>query len=206
MHSRNTQLKFWVNFLVVCLCLWSANVALGQGASTGSVQGTITDPSNAAVAGATITLTDVSTNTERTAVTNDAGRYIFPNVPPGAYTVSIEKTGFRTTKFVRQAVSVGTTLTLDAQLALGSMGETVEVMAATGAELQTTNATISNTISGVALTALPGLGRDASTFVTLQPGVAPDGSVAGANQDQNTFQLDGGNNSSDMDGTQNTYT
>ena len=53
---------------------------------------------------------------------------------------------------------------------------------------------------------LPGLGRDVSTFVTLQPGVAPDGSVAGANQDQNSFMLDGGNNSSDMDGTQNTYT
>ena len=68
------------------------------------------------------------------------------------------------------------------------------------------NATIGNNISGVALSSLPGLGRDVSTFVTLQPGVAPDGSVAGANQDQNTFQLDGGNNSSDMDGTQNTYT
>ena len=50
------------------------------------------------------------------------------------------------------------------------------------------------------------LGRDVSSFVTLQPGVAPDGSVAGANQDQNSFELDGGNNSSDMDGTQNTYT
>src|SRR5262249_4349766 len=160
------------------------------GASTGSVQGTITDPSNAAVAGATITLTDVSTNTERTAGTNDAGRYIFPNVPPGAYTVSIEQTRIRTTNFVRQADPSGTTLTLDAQLAAGSMVETVEVMPATGAGVQTTNATISNASRGLALTALPGLGRDASTFVTLQPGVAPDGSVAGANQDQNTFQLD----------------
>src|SRR5215469_12762318 len=198
--------KLWVCFLLVCLGLCSSSATWAQGASTGSVQGTITDPSNAAVSGATVTLTDSSTSAERTAVTNDAGRYIFPNVPPGTYDVSIGKTGFRTTKFVRQVVSVGTTLTLDTQLALGSMVETVEVMAATGAELQTTNATISNTISGVALTALPGLGRDASTFVTLQPGVAPDGSVAGANQDQNTFQLDGGNNSSDMDGTQNTYT
>jgi Carboxypeptidase regulatory-like domain len=200
-----SKTKFWACFLLMYLAL-SSNSAWGQGASTGSVQGTITDPSNAAVAGATVTLTDPSTSAVRTAVTNDAGRYIFPNVPPGVYEISIGKTGFRTTKFVRQVVSVGTTLTLDTQLALGSMVETVEVLAATGAELQTTNATISNTISGVALTALPGLGRDASTFVTLQPGVAPDGSVAGANQDQNTFQLDGGNNSSDMDGTQNTYT
>jgi hypothetical protein len=81
----------------------------------------------------------------------------------------------------------------------------VEVTA-TNAELQTMNATVGNTISGVALESLPSLGRDVSTFVTLQPGVAMDGSVAGANQDQNSFMLDGGNNSSDMDGTQNTYT
>src|SRR5205807_7289969 len=91
------------------------------------------------------------------------------------------------------------------RLELGSVGETVEVTAA-NAELQTTNATVGNTITGVALEALPSLGRDVSTFVTLQPGVAMDGSVAGANQDQNSFMLDGGNNSSDMDGTQNTYT
>jgi hypothetical protein len=81
----------------------------------------------------------------------------------------------------------------------------VEVTAA-GNELQTTDAAVGQTITGDALDSLPGLGRDVSTFVTLQPGVAPDGSVAGGNQDQNSFQLDGGNNSSDMDGTQNTYT
>jgi hypothetical protein len=109
-------------------------------------------------------------------------------------------------KFASQQVTVGSTLTLDAKLELGSQAQTVEVQASMGAELQTMNATIGNTITGVALTALPGLGRDVSTFVSLQPGVAPDGSVAGANQDQNSFMLDGGNNSSDMDGTQNAYT
>ena len=83
--------------------------------------------------------------------------------------------------------------------------ETVEVTA-TNASLETASATVGNTLTGLPLDNLPGLGRDVSTFVTLQPGVAIDGSVAGANQDQNSFMLDGGNNSSDMDGTQNTYT
>jgi len=206
MHIFSKKLNSGVRGLLACMYLLCAPAAWGQAAAAGSVQGTVTDPSNAAVAGANVTLTDSATSTERTAVTNDAGRYIFPNVPPGVYDLAIARTGFRTTKFVRQEVTVGATLTLDVKLALGSQVETVEVQAVTGAELQTTNATIGNTITGVALTALPGLGRDASTFVTLQPGVAPDGSVAGANQDQNTFQLDGGNNSSDMDGTQNTYT
>jgi len=164
------------------------------------------DPTNAVVAGATVTLTDTSTSAVRTAITNDSGRYILPGVPPGIYELSITKTGFRTAKFVNQEVTVGSTLTLDAKLELGSQVETVEVQASAAAVLQTMNATIGNTITGVALSSLPGLGRDVSSFVSLQPGVAPDGSVAGANQDQNSFQLDGGNNSSDMDGTQNTYT
>src|SRR5882672_7844148 len=180
--------------------------AWAQAAATGTVHGVVMDPTNAVVAGATVTLTDISTSAVRTAITNDSGRYILPGVPPGIYELSITKTGFRTAKFVNQEVTVGSTLTLDAKLELGSQVETVEVQASAAAELQTMNATIGNTITGVALSSLPGLGRDVSSFVSLQPGVAPDGSVAGANQDQNSFQLDGGNNSSDMDGTQNTYT
>ena len=53
---------------------------------------------------------------------------------------------------------------------------------------------------------LPNLGRDASTLAIFQPGVSPEGSVAGAMYDQNTFQLDGGNNSNDMDGSMRDYT
>ena len=53
---------------------------------------------------------------------------------------------------------------------------------------------------------LPSLGRDVSTFITLQPGISPDGSVAGAVVDQSTFQLDGGNNTNDMDGSMSVYT
>jgi hypothetical protein len=121
------------------------------------------------------------------------------------YDLTISKAGFRVTKFTKQEVTVGASVTLDVKLELGSNVETVEVTA-NSASLETSTATVGQTISGVALDSLPSLGRDVSTFVTLQPGVAPDGSVSGANQDQNSFMLDGGNNSSDMDGTQNTYT
>src|SRR6266436_5995288 len=177
----------------------------GQSISTGTIAGTVTDPSGAAVAGATVTLTNLGTSTSRTAATNETGRYVLANVEPGTYSLTINKTGFRVAKFSNQVVNIGGSLTLNVTLELGSVAETVEV-SATNTELQTMNATVGNTITGVALEALPSLGRDVSTFVTLQPGVAMDGSVAGANQDQNSFMLDGGNNSSDMDGTQNTYT
>jgi len=191
--------------LFVLICSLLPAQIFGQAIATGTVQGTVTDPAGAAVVDATVTLTDTSTSTTRTAPTNDTGRYIFANIPPGLYDVSVSKAGFRVTKFPKQEVTVGATLTLNTRLEIGSNVETVEVYAS-GATLETMNATVGQTITGVALDSLPGLGRDASTFVTLQPGVAPDGSVAGANQDQNSFMLDGGNNSSDMDGTQNTYT
>ena len=75
-----------------------------------------------------------------------------------------------------------------------------------GNELQTMNATVGNTINSVTIDNLPSLGRDVSTFVELQPGVGPDGSVGGAVLDQNYFSLDGGNNTNDMDGSMNVYT
>jgi hypothetical protein len=179
--------------------------AYAQMAGTGVVVGTVTDPAKAAVAGATVTLTDVTTKAVRTATTNDTGRYSFPNVPPGKYTVVIVKAGFRQVKFTDQEVLVGESRTLDAALEIGTSTEVVEVTT-TNTELQTMNATIGNTVTGLALDSLPTIQRDASTFVTLQPGVTPDGSVAGAIYDQNTYQLDGGNNSNDMDGTMNIYT
>jgi len=194
--------------VVVCLvtlCFVVPALAMGQMAGTGTVGGLVTDPSGAAVVGATVTLTDPSTGAVRTVQTNDAGRYLFSNVQPGTYDVTINQAGFRQARLSKHVVSVGSEVTVNAKMELGAVSQTVEITA-TNADLQTMNATVGNTISGEALDSLPGLGRDVSTFVSLQPGVAPDGSVAGANQDQNSFQLDGGNNSSDMDGTMNTYT
>ncbi len=175
-------------------------VAMGQAANTGTVSGTVSDQSGAAVVGAAVTLVDTATGTERTAVTNDTGRYLFANIVPGIYNVTISKSGFRATKFTKQEVTVGTVLTLNVSMELGSVSQTVEVTA-TGAELQNLNATVGSTVAGDLLQSLPSIGRDTSTFVTLQPGVSPDGSVAGAVVDQSTFLLDGGQNTNDMDGS-----
>jgi hypothetical protein len=90
-------------------------------------------------------------------------------------------------------------------LQIGSAQTTVEVQA-TGADLQTLNATIGTTVEPDVMSALPSLLHDVGTFTQLQPGVSPDGSVAGAVNDQSTFSLDGGNNSSDMDGNMSVYT
>jgi hypothetical protein len=181
------------------------SAVFGQAASTGTVAGTVTDPTGAAVVDAKITLADPATGSSRTATTNETGRYIFANVVPGTYNVTVNKSGFRQAKFSDQVVNIGTALTLNVALELGSTTEVVEVTA-TGAELQSLNATVGNTVSGDILQSMPTIGRDSSTFVTLQPGVSPDGSVAGAVVDQSTFMLDGGQNTNDMDGSMQVYT
>jgi len=185
--------------LAVCVAL----PAWAQMTSTGSVAGKVSDTSGAVVADATVTLTDTATNTSRTTATNDAGRYVFVNVVPGTYSITFNKQGFAKSKTETQ-VKVGVTATIDISLRVGATTETVEVTA-TGTELQTLNSTIGNVVTAGELASLPTLGRDTSSFVTLQPGVSPDGSAAGTVVDQAVFMLDGGNNSNDMDGSGGVY-
>jgi Carboxypeptidase regulatory-like domain len=197
-------------FACCILCssvLWLSSAApvWAQSTSTGTVAGAVTDPSGAFVGGATVTLTDTSTNVARSTTTNASGRYTFVDVNPGIYNFAVTKAGFSTTKTDRQEVKVGDSITLNLALQVGGANVVVEVQA-TGNELQTMNSTVGNTITSIAIDNLPSLGRDVSTFVSLQPGVSPDGSVAGAVVDQSYFSLDGGNNTNDMDGSMSVYT
>ncbi|HUA16446.1 MAG TPA: carboxypeptidase-like regulatory domain-containing protein [Verrucomicrobiae bacterium] len=192
-------------FLIATLfCLGGVLTAWAQSTNTGTVVGTVTDASGAVVPGVSVTLSELGTSSTRTATTNDAGHYLFANIDPGLYSISLSKQGFATTKSQAE-VKVGQSTTLNFSLQVGTSTTTVEVQA-TGTELQTMNATVGNTITSVAIDNLPSLGRDVSTFVTLQPGVSPDGSVAGAVVDESYFSLDGGNNTNDMDGSMSVYT
>jgi Carboxypeptidase regulatory-like domain len=192
--------------LLLLAILWLSSVAAiwAQSTSTGTLAGAVTDPSGAVVAGATVTLTDTATKNSRAATTNEAGRYIFVDVSPATYDLMVAKQGFSTSK-TQTTVQVGTATTANLTLQVGGSNVVVEVTAA-GNELQTMNATVGNTITSAALDALPSIGRDVSTFVELQPGVTPEGSVAGTVNDQTYFSLDGGNNTNDMDGNMSTYT
>ena len=208
MCIRNQKVSYFVNLaLTAAVILFLASGSLwGQGATNaGTVVGTVTDASGAVISGATVTLTDNATGIARTATTNSAGRYTFVDVSPGAYNISVTKQGFAVTKADNQQVNVGATLTANLSLQVGASNVVVEVSAA-GNELQTMNSTVGNTITSAALDALPSIGRDVSTFVELQPGVSPEGSVAGTVNDQTFFSLDGGNNTNDMDGNMSTYT
>jgi hypothetical protein len=183
----------------------SALAAWAQSTSTGTVAGSVSDSSGAVVEGASVALTDTATNVARSTTTNATGRYIYVDVNPGVYNVVVSKPGFETTKTASQEVKVGTSLTVNLTLQVGAANVVVEV-SAVGNELQTMNATVGNTITNLTIDNLPSLGRDVSTFIALQPGVSPDGSVAGTVVDQSAFTLDGGDNTNDMDGSMNVYT
>ena len=191
-----TRVRFLSSLLSISTILTSlfCGVVLpawAQTTSMGTITGLVTDQSNAIVPDAAVTIKDTATNEERTANTNSAGRYVFVNLPPGTYDITVTKPGFQKVSIPKDVVQVGMVSTENVVLKVGSETQTVEVESS-GVELQTLNATVGNTVNGLALESLPTIARDTSTFLTLQSGISPDGSVAGAAVDQSSFQLDGG--------------
>jgi hypothetical protein len=201
-----------LSLCAVLLCIFAVSTvasvaAWGQAVSTGTIAGTVTDNTGATVAGASVTLVDKATGDTRGTTANEVGHFVFASVNPGSYNIRFKRAGFAETVLSDITVEVGSSLTENVQMRLGAVSTTITVTETAGAELQTLNSTIGQTVAGTALDNLPQLGRnDVSTFISLQPGVSPDGSVAGAVVDQSTFLLDGGNNSNDMDGSMSVYT
>jgi hypothetical protein len=204
--------KTYVNWgtALICafaLCLFAASTArvYGQSSSTGTLSGVVTDNSGAAVPAATITLTHTSTGSVRTTKSGKTGQYIFAFVEPGTYNVSVSKDGFKTATFTNQVVRLGSQLTVNAVMQVGAVSTTVTVTSTPGADLQTLNATVGTSVDQSTLLNLPNASRDATTIATLQPGTDQFGNTAGAVEDQNSFQLDGGYATDDMGGDTNTY-
>ncbi len=216
--SFATSLHCWKTALLglatpALLLLLFATGARGQSSSSGLVNGTVRDPSGAVVPGASIKLINKATNVSQTTKADTAGQFVFPSVDPGDYQLEISMTGFRTTRIGQVHVEVLKSNTADVKLEVGQMTETVQVAANPGAELQTTSATVGQTLETTGLEDLPTYTRTASSLMFLQPAVTPisqtnngvddtrGGQVSGARADQITFNLDGGDVTSDLEGT-----
>jgi hypothetical protein len=191
--------------ICVVLIFIGALTGLAQSTSSGTITGTATDPSGAVIPNAVIAVADLTTKVERTTLTNKVGLYVLPNIPPGNYSLSATKSGFSKEEIALLTVSVGTQTNANFTMKIGSELTVVEVQAS-NADLQTLNASVSQTVEPVMVDSLPSIGRDVTTFAAFQPGVTPAGNVAGTVQDQAVYQLDGGSNSSDMDGSMESYT
>jgi outer membrane receptor protein involved in Fe transport len=164
--------------LVLMLGCLSAPALLAQ-TSYATINGTVRDPSGAVVPGAQVTLANADTGVKVTRETNASGFYVFVNVPPGNYTLSVQAQGFSTAETPVFPVRVNDTQTHDVTLTVGAVAETVEVRAE-AALLQQSTSELGTVIGEEAVRDLPLNGRNFSQLLTLTPGATPISTAQGA--------------------------
>jgi hypothetical protein len=163
--SRFNAFVAFVVLLLVSPALMRAQTTI----STGSIQGTIVDPSGAIVAGAKVTITDSATGQAITQTTTSAGTYTSGSLIPGNYVVRVEAKGFKT---IDEAVpvDVGVTTSGNFKLQLGDAGQVVDVQAST-LQVNTEQATVQGVINTEQIENLPVNGRNFLDLAQLEPGV-----------------------------------
>jgi hypothetical protein len=177
--------------LIFFALLLLPNVAFGQ-AGTSTVGGIVTDPDGKVIAGASVTLTNIGTNTSRTTTSNNVGKYSFEFVQPGDYRVEVEAKGFKKSVVNDIHALVAQSTAADVKLELGQVTETVTVSASAAEQLiNRDDATLGNTFVPKQITELPTNGRSVPALLTLQAATTRDGEVAGARSDQANVTLDG---------------
>ena len=198
----------WLILLTVCLALYSG-AAYAQ-AISGDLTGTVFDASGAAIPNATVVATNDATGVKSTAQASTSGVYRFTNLEVGRYTLTGTAPGFATATLKNVDLTLNTVVTANLTLAVGAVGQTVEVnesavaIDTTTAQLQTTYNTQqllelpqtgSNSGSGIYNLALVGSG--VSTSGGVGQGFGP--AVAGQRPDNNSFFLDGVSNNNYYD-------
>ncbi len=205
------SLKKFICLLVTILAAW--NVAAQQ--ITGSIRGTVIDPSGAIVRNASVSAKQTETGLVRAATTDNAGAYILLELPVGHYELQVEAKGFQ--KYLQQGITlnVNETANVPVRLTVGVESQEVEVTA--DAQLiQETVTSLGKTVQEREVLDLPLNGRNFTQLGTLQPGVVPltpglkeagsslrEGqsyAVNGQRPESNSFLIDGANNFDGVDG------
>lgn len=199
------QLSFFLAvFLSLVFALMGSGLALAQETS-GSILGTVTDPSGAVIPRAEVVVTNRQTSNQQTTATTGAGIFNFPNLPIGDYDLKVSKEGFK--QYVHSEIHLNVNDKLNFQVVL-TVGAATQSVTITGEApiLQTASGEISNLVGSAQMAALPLNGRDFNQLVDLAPGVAPDNgrissgeglfsntaaSINGSISDSNTFLVNG---------------
>jgi len=140
-----------------------------QGETTSAILGQVTDSTNAAVPGATVTVINRETGLKRSARADDAGRFNFPQLKPGSYTVRVEAQGFEPQQADNVVSALGQKQTVNLTLRVAQSKQTVEV-SAEAAIINTDNANTTTTLSAPALENLPNPGGDMTYPIQFAPG------------------------------------
>jgi hypothetical protein len=198
LFALNSHVAAAVKSVGLALLLVSlfALTAFGQATTTGTLSLTVTDPSSAVVAGATVTVTNMETGAVRTGESNTSGVVDIPTLAPGNYTVTVEAKGFKKSVSHDVIISVSQTTTATIPLEIGVQGETVTVTANQDV-INSTSPTVTNVINTRQVVDLPLAGRNPVDLAGLQAGIAVVGtdvrgsSVSGLRQTAVNLTQDG---------------
>lgn len=174
----------------------------------GTISGTVTDPSHAVVPEASVLITEVQTGITHRAQTNSSGGFTVSPLPIGEYTVSVERTGFRTAHAGPVRLNVQQTLNLNVQLVLGNVSQQVTV-SGVHPQLETVTSSLGQVISSHQIVNLPLNGRNFAQLALLAAGTAPAEPGArtttnfgfssnGSRSSQNDYILDGVDDNSNL--------
>jgi hypothetical protein len=207
MRRKITQLG--ISILVVLIA--SLPVFAQSDASTATIKGSVTDPNNAVVAGATVTATSLERGNKRSARTESDGGYSIQTLQPGLYEIRIEAAGFETTVLSKVELTVGQTGVYDVQLRTGGVSAEV-VVTADAPLIEVERTQQANTIDKRQVENLPNVGRTFQNYVYTLPGVSNSNapraqlagrvtgflssgfSIGGSNGRNNLITVDGGEN------------
>ena len=184
--------------IVACGLILLSAVVIAQAQFKASIQGTVTDSSGGLVPETKITLTNNETGQSQTTTASSEGFYRFTGLPPGTYTLTAEKSGFKRQLFDKVVINAEATQGFDIVLTTGEIAETVTITEATQEALETENGNVSRAITTREIRQLPQVGRDPYELLRLTPGVFGDGargSGGGAVNLPNTTGPGGSNNS-----------
>ncbi len=165
--------------LAALLSLWilifgPLPASFGQGI-TGSITGAVTDSTGASIAGATVTVTQIDTNAVHTVTTSDVGSFTVPQLPPGQYSLKIDKATFKVYKQDNLTLEIDQVAQINAQMQPGSQNETV-VVTTTASVIQTEDSSVGSVIDSQAIQNTPLNGRlSIIGLIALAPGVQASG-------------------------------
>jgi Carboxypeptidase regulatory-like domain/TonB dependent receptor len=152
----------------------------------GSIAGSVSDPSGAAIADAQASLTNIGTAEKRVQNTSPDGLYNFVNLIPGKYRIDVEKTGFKRTTRPEVTVEVGQSVRIDLAMQVGDVTQTVEVTGETP-QLQAETSSLGQVVEERKVNELPLNGRNVFNLISLAPSVVPQGSAGGTPVGVNPF-------------------
>ena len=192
----------WLRFLLIMVVLLVCGNAQAQ--TTGTLLGVVSDQNGAMIASATVRVTNTDTGFTKSATATSEGSYLLPLLPIGHYTISVTASGFRSFTQSGVLVPVAQDIRVDVKLDVGQVAETVTING-NAINIDTTTATLGETVDNARLENLPLNGRNAADLLGTLPGVAdvsapvyqtsarggPSYSIAGSRTDFGNMQLDG---------------